>query len=237
MKTLVVYVFHQLNKRVTYFIKNAIFKDENIDFSIVCNNKDITFNYPDYVDVFYRNNKGMDFGAWSEYLLKDSKYKKYDNFIFVNSSVIGPFLKDKVKWTDIFLNGLRNNIKLFGSTINCIENPNSCHVQSYIFSMDLKTLKYLISCDIFCLNYENDKLKVVNNKEIRMSRLILDKGWNIGCLLKHYKNVDFTFKNKKPFNFPTGFFKNDLMNKNCYLKFWNEYDLVFVKGNRVNILN
>ena len=46
--------------------------------------------------------------------------------------------------------------------------------------MDLKTLKYLISCDIFCLNYENDKLKVVNNKEIRMSRLILDKGWNIG---------------------------------------------------------
>ena len=56
------------------------------------------------------------------------------------------------------------------------------------------------------------------------------------CLLKHYKNVDFTFKNKKPFNFPIGFFKNDLMNKNCYLKFWNEYDLVFIKGNRVNIL-
>ena len=95
MKTLVVYVFHQLNKRVTYFIKNAIFKDENIDFSIVCNNKDITFNYPDYVDVFTEIIK-VDFGAWSEYLLKDSKYKKYDNFIFVNSSVIGPFLKDKV---------------------------------------------------------------------------------------------------------------------------------------------
>ena len=32
MKTLVVYIFHQLNKRVTYFIKNAIFKDEILIF-------------------------------------------------------------------------------------------------------------------------------------------------------------------------------------------------------------
>ena len=236
MKTIVLYVFHQYNKRVEYFINNAIFKDDNIDFSIICNKKDLIFEYPEYVDVFYRDNLGMDFGAWSEYLLKDSKYKKYDNFIFVNSSVIGPFLKENVKWTDIFLNGLKNNIKLFGSTINCIDDPYQAHVQSYIFCMDINTLQYLIDCNIFSLEFEKTKIDVVFNKEVLMSRKIIDNGWNIGCLLNHYKNVDFTFNKKDPDDFRFHFFKNDLMLVECYKVFWNEYDLVFIKGNRVNLL-
>ena len=44
------------------------------------------------------------------------------------------------------------------------------------------------------------KIDVVNNKEVLMSRKIIENGWNIGCLLKHYKNVDFTFNEKKPDN-------------------------------------
>ena len=69
-----------------------------------------------------------------------------------------------------------------------------------------------------------------------MSRKIIDRGWNIGCLLKHYKNVDFTFNGKKPDEFKFNFFKNDLMNEISYNTFWKEYDLVFIKGNRVNLL-
>lgn len=236
MKTLVVYVFHQYNTRVEYFINNAIFKDNDIDFSIVCNNKNLTFYHPDYVDVFYRDNKGMDFGAWGEYILKDNKYKNYDNFIFVNSSVIGPYLKNKIKWTDIYLNGLEGNVKLFGSTINCIDNPYQAHVQSYIFSMNIKTLNFLIDCNIFSLEYEKTKIEVVFNKEVLMSRKIIDNGWNIGCLLNHYKNIDFTFNQKKPENFRFHFFKNDLMNESFYNVFWKEYDLIFIKGNRIKFL-
>ena len=37
-----------------------------------------------------RNNIGYDFGGWSNALLTNDLYKNYDNFIFANSSVIGP---------------------------------------------------------------------------------------------------------------------------------------------------
>ena len=122
-----------------YFIENAIFNDENIDFIIIS------------------NNKGYDFGGWSDALLENDLYKNYNNFIFVNSSVIGPFISHKhdCKWTDIYINGLRDNVKLFGSTINTCGDPlNKSHVQSYIFSMNKNTLKYLINCEIFSMkNY------------------------------------------------------------------------------------
>jgi len=41
-KTLILYVFHEYNERVKYFIKNAIFEDENVDFIMISNNKKIT---------------------------------------------------------------------------------------------------------------------------------------------------------------------------------------------------
>ena len=151
-KLLVLYVFHIYNDRVKHFINNCIFYNENIDFIIISNNKNNNFEAPIYVQKLFRNNKGFDFGGWSEALLKNNLYKNYDNFIFLNSSVIGPFLPSDYKgnWTDIYVNGLQNNVKLFGSTINTCNDPlNKSHVQSYIFSMNKNTLEYLINCEIF----------------------------------------------------------------------------------------
>ena len=97
------------------------------------------FTVPSYVKTLYRDNIGYDFGGWSDALLIDNLYKNYDNFICINSSVIGPFIPSyyNEKWTDIYLKGLlQPNVKLFGSTINTCCNPIiTSHVQSYIFSM------------------------------------------------------------------------------------------------------
>ena len=72
------------------------------------------------------------------------------------------------------------------------------HVQSYIFSIDIITLQYLIDCHIFSLtNYAKTFSDAVNKKEILMSRKIIENNWNIGCLFKYYKDDDFTFKTKK----------------------------------------
>jgi hypothetical protein len=38
-KTLVLYVFHIYNDRVQHFIDNAIFYDENVDFTFKINNQ------------------------------------------------------------------------------------------------------------------------------------------------------------------------------------------------------
>ena len=237
-KTLVLYVFHIYNDRVKHFINNCIFNDKDVDFIIISNDKNNSIDVPDNVKTLYRDNIGYDFGGWSDALLTNNLYENYDNFIFVNSSVIGPFVPSyyKDKWTDIYINGLQNNIKLFGSTINTINEPLTCsHVQSYIFAMDKPTLKYLINCEIFSMtNYAATFHDAIFQKEVLMSRKIIENNWNIGSLLPYYKNVDFTFTDKTPNEYNIEFI-NDIMYPNYRNVLWNEYDLVFIKGNRVNI--
>lgn len=234
-KTLVLYVFHEYNDRVDYFIKNAIFYDESIDFVVISNKKDCEFYVPEYVKKVFRDNIGYDFGGWSDALLTDDLYKKYNHFIFVNSSVMGPFLPKNYnrRWTDIYLSGLKDNVKLFGSTINCIDDPlHKSHVQSYIFSMDKETLDFLISCDIFStINYAPTFHDAIWQKEVLMSRRLIERGWNIGSLHSYYQNVDFTFSNKAPSDYAISFI-NDIMYEHYRGSMWNEYELVFIKGNR-----
>lgn len=234
-KLLVLYVFHIFNERVQYFIENAIFKDENVDFILISNDKNSKFSAPNYIKCLFRDNIGFDFGGWSDALLRDNLYKNYDNFIFVNSSVIGPFIHHSYtgKWTDIYINGLQNNVKLFGSTINTIRDPlNKSHVQSYIFSMNKTTLEYLIDCEIFSVtNYARTMHEAIWHKEVRMSRKIIENNWNIGSLFQYYKDVDFTFKSKKPSEYNIDFL-DDIMGPMFVNKLWNAYQLVFIKGNR-----
>jgi hypothetical protein len=165
-------------------------------------------------------------------------YENYDYFIFVNSSVIGPFIVPYYngKWTDIYINGLQGNVKLFGSTINTCHDPiNKSHVQSYIFSLDKNTLKYLIKCDIFSItNYALTFNDCIWQKEVLMSRKIIENGWNISSLFPHYKGVDFTFLDKKPEDYPITFLGDPMFN-NYRNTLWNDYQIVFIKGNRMNI--
>ena len=66
-----------------------------------------------------------------------------------------------------------------------------------------------------------------------MSRKIIENKWNIGSLFKYYKDVDFTFKNGlDEYNIE---FLDDIMFPAFRNKLWNEYDIVFIKGNRMGI--
>jgi lipopolysaccharide biosynthesis protein len=247
MKTLVAYVFHEYNSRVQMFYHNCIFKDDNVDFLVICNNKKIHLPEIDYVKVIKRDNIGYDFGGWSEGILTDDLYKKYDSFIFVNSSVIGPYLPSyyKGKWTDVYLQGLTDTVKLFGSTIN-VPQPHILnmlykkefteedrlkyiHLQSYIFSMNRETLEFLIEKELFSTtNYVTEFYDAVTEKEIKMSRLIIENGWNIGSLQDGYKNVDFTFRKQQTVEL----LNDDVMFPEHLNKSWTLYELVFIKGNR-----
>jgi hypothetical protein len=247
-KTLVLYVFHIFNERVEYFINNCIFYDDNTDFLIISNNLEKIESYsnikiPSYVKVIYRENVGYDFGGWSEALLTNNLYKNYDYFIFTNSSIIGPFLRDgfKGKWTDIYIDGLKNgsNVKLFGSTINTNCNPiKNAHVQSYIYSTDKEALQHLIDTEIFSLtNIASTFHDAIWGKEVPMSRKIIERGWNIASLLPCYKNVDFTIKNHSNYNRALcNYYYDDIMYEKYRNVLWNEYDLVFIKGNRMPII-
>ena len=231
-KTLVLYTFHIYNDNVEYFIKKGIFKDDNIDFIFIINDPKLKVDVPDYVKIINRENKGYDFGAWSEGLLTDNLYLNYDYYIFANSSVVGPILPTyyKAKWTDIFLDGLTDTIKLYGCTINThgidSENPKlDSHVQSYVFCTDKIGINILINKEIFSLtNQINNYVDVVRNKEIRMSREIINSNYNIGSLLMHYKNIDF--RNIDTKNLLNG---NLTSGKNYYNNYIHPYEVIFIK--------
>lgn len=235
-KTLVLYVFHEYNDRVKQFINNAIFYDKNTDFIVISNNREINFETPNYVKKLFRDNVGYDFGGWSEAILTDDLYKNYDHFIFVNSSVNGPYLHQDYHglWTDIFIRGLTGNVKLFGSTINTCRSPRiRSHIQSYIFAMDKQTLEYLIKCEIFSsVNQAKTMYEAIENKEVLMSRKVIENGWNIGSLMKYYKDIDFTFSDKSPEEYSIDFL-DDVMYDPWKGRLWNEHEIVFIKGNRI----
>ena len=235
-KTLVLYVFHEYNNRVEHFFKYCLFNDPNVDFIIISNNKNFKINnLPANVRFLARDNIGYDFGGWSDALLINELYKNYDYFIFVNSSVIGPFMNSDEKWTDIYINGLKkDNIKLFGSTINSCRDPyNLSTVQSYIFSMDRVTLEYLIKCEIFSMtNYAKTFNDAIWLKEVQMSRKIIENDWNIGSLMNYYKDVDFRFKTKKPEDYNIKFLDDVINDRDYKNRVWSLYEVVFIKGNR-----
>jgi len=238
-KTLVLFVFHELNDRVRAFIRQAIFFDTDTDFIVISNDRQnemrLSTLLPPYVKVLYRDNIGFDFGGWSDALLEYDLYKRYENFIFANSSVVGPFIVPyyKGRWTDIYLNELTDTLRLFGSTINTIQDPvNKSHVQSYIFAMRRETLEVLMISGIFSRQYAKNFGEAIWNKEILMSRIIIARGWNIGSLLPYYKGVDFRFHERSPESYGLQFL-DDIMFQGFRGLLWNEFQLVFIKGNRI----
>lgn len=245
-KTLVLYVFHEYNIRVDIFLNNALFEDDNVDFIIIYNNLNLELemkskftNTYKNVKIIVRDNVGIDFGGWSHALLTDELYKNYDYFIFANSSIIGPYMElnqDK-KWTDIFTNNIDNDVRLFGCTINTLNDPiNRSHVQSYLFSMNKETLEFLIDCEIFSLtNMPKSMGEAIWNREVPMSRKIIEKGWNIGCTCKKLDGIDYTFKKVSlenlGFDIHTYVTSNEYYNNN----FWTPNEVIFIKGNKFPI--
>jgi hypothetical protein len=266
MKTVVLYTFNVYNDRVAFFVKHGIFKSDDVDFVIICNDLEFKIDtLPDYVTYINRPNIGYDFGAWSDALLNYHYVDKdYDTYIFVNSSVYGPFIrkkdkdeKDETRWTDIFCNGLTDDIKLFGVTIysNCVDLniffslinhvgidededdfkindtlPRS-FLESFVFSMTKQTLNSLIIDGIFSTVYSQNFGDAIG-LESRMTRCIIAKGWNIAGTCAYYKGVDWRFTDKTTSNYPITFITN-MMTQEYYEKgLINPYDIIFIKGNR-----
>lgn len=233
MKTLVLYVFHLYNARVKHFIQNVTFKDNNIDFLIICNNMTEDIEYPLNAKLIRRENTGLDFGGWSQGLLKDNLYNQYDAFIFLNSSIMGPYLPENYTgtWVDRLLYGLEGDVKLFGPTINsCFPDLKRCHIQSYAFCMHRPALELLINKEIFSLTHiPKNYLDAIRNFESPMSRVILDNGWNIGSFMNHYKDVDFTFKNK---NLNVEFLGSVMEPDKFFGNSLDPREVMFIKGNR-----
>jgi hypothetical protein len=121
---------------------------------------------------------------------------KYKYFIFLNSSVRGPFIVsyyDNPIWYTIFTRRLNDHIKLVGSTISCQTAP---HVQSYCWALDFEGLDFLLkNSTVFKCHKSKDT--TISAGEVGASQVILKSGFGIDSLMKKYQDVDFRFNGTK----------------------------------------
>lgn len=117
----------------------------------------------------------------------------YSYFIWLNSSVRGPFLpaylRGRLHWTEPLLSKLGATVKLVGATINCgraYDIPPTAHVQSYVSATDAAGLAVLLATRrVFrCWGHIHE---TIIESEIGASRAMLAAGYSIDCLMLRYQ--------------------------------------------------
>jgi hypothetical protein len=203
-RTLIIYVFgksHALaEQNLAFFIRTAVRQSHHADYYFILQqiNNEIFDEtklpiLPSNADYIQHENRCFDIGTvgWflSSGMIDRSRYKY---FIFLNSSVRGPFIVsyyDSSIWYTIFTRRLNDHIKLVGCTISC---QISTHVQSYLWALDLETLDFLLkNSTVFACHESMDH--TINNAEIGASKILLDSGYGIDSLMRKYQDVDFRY--------------------------------------------
>ncbi|PNH11197.1 hypothetical protein TSOC_001983 [Tetrabaena socialis] len=108
-------------------------------------------------------------------------------FVFVNSSVRGPFIPPYVgasHWTTMLTQYLRGSTKLVGATISCEVMP---HVQSYTFATDSLGMKILLAGG--ALDCHLDHMAAISNGELRLSDLMFTSNYTIASLMADQRGV------------------------------------------------
>ena len=198
--------------------------------------------------LILRDNIGYDFGGYScvvDTFTKEGRINSYEYFVFLNQTVTGPFFPSWYKdpennWAKLFTEKINQGTKLVGITINCfyhevIRNENvinkrrlySPHVQSMLFATDKVGLNLLVEYSIFDYpNIHTSKIWIVMDKEIKMSRIMLENNYNIACMLSCSNGCDF--RKGKPSNaWRDALFSNSYFKENVH-----PYETIFIKNNR-----
>lgn len=227
-----------------YFLENALV--EEIDYYIVINgNYTVEIPKKDNIQIIERENIGFDFDAYSHAINNYIK-KEYAYYIFLNTSVKGPYCENKDKWYMYFLELFKNvDTKLVGTTINIYTDKEYQsynleeiykrkifpHVQSMFFVMDNEYFNYLKKNNFFIELKLTNIHQVIAYKEFGLSQLALNKNWNINCILEKFRDIDYRTITRNINENKFGI--SDPYYVDCYFgKTIKEEDVIFFKNNR-----
>jgi len=193
-----------------------------------------------------RANVGLEFCGISQALDTYDVQGRYTFYIFVNTSIRGPFMPNYmahlVAWTTFFQRMLNSNTKLVGVSINC-HCGNECldalsplqniHVQSFLLATDSVGLA-IIRPALQCFDA---KIDAVDHGEVAISRLILKEGYNIASMDKFWFGHNFSDvrSTKKMCGSvaKTNAFNGDMQYQDAYFGMThNPFESVFIKTNR-----
>lgn len=135
--------------------------------------------------IIIRKNIGYDFGAYFSGYSAARNKEKYQNIIFANDSAYGPFYSLSKVFDE--MNG--RNLDAWAITDNCIPEYT---LQSYFLCFDNKLIPFL---DKFFGEFEyiDDKEKVVQEYEVKLSKKLIERNYNISAFCNHNEVISFEF--------------------------------------------
>ena len=249
--TLVFYHYFEANQQykdnLIYFLSTAY--REDLDFIIIiADNCSIQLPTIDNIQYFHTINNNLDYGGYAAAIKNNIQIiKNYKYFIFINSSVRGPFLPNYLNynWSHSFISLLEKNVHLAGTTINIIPEENLLskkfaskynypapfsHVQTTAYALTQQAIQYLIDIGFYDTNSIINKDDIVVEYEIRLSQEIKKCGWNIKCFLPEYNLIDYR-NSHHDINLTSH--NGDPLNDNAYFgRTAHPLELVFIKTNR-----
>lgn len=203
----VLYAFSDTDPEYTsnleFFVAECARQKDKSDYYIIINTNGPPPQLPTLHGIrakyLLHENECFDWGAFG-WAIRNGfvRVTKYTHFVFVNSSVRGPFVPTYMheSWTQLLLSALSNDVKLVGPTISCeaasskglLKRINP-HVQSYTVGTDRIGLGVLLQSDVF--ECRPDIQETIFHSELGVSKAILDAGYNIAALMTRYAGVDW----------------------------------------------
>lgn len=203
-RTLVMYVYHESNDwykdNLRFFIKVAMQDNDNddVDYLLIINGESdlpleallakTSAQQAGRVRLLRRPNTCYDGGSIGEVLRAQPHLaESYRYYIFINSSVRGPFLPRyfqtmakaeaaegggaTLAWTSIFTSLLNDEVKLAGTTVSCM---GQVHVQSMVLATDQLGLGLLLKGGV--LDCPTSLNSAIRTYEFGATTTILDAG-------------------------------------------------------------
>lgn len=202
---------HSYLDNLLHFINFGI--HEQADFFIIVSGgecSDLGLEQIPNIRIVQAPNRNYDYGGYSYVLRRFVDVLDYDYFFFVNSSVRGPFIPPYLlherPWFEYFIDKFGDDVGLVGGSINILkkesrhsrnyshyygEASSLAHVQSSVFTLSQQALQYLLERGFFDPNVSWTRDEVISKYEIRLSRLLVEAGYNIKCLLPEYNELDY----------------------------------------------
>lgn len=150
-----------------------------------------------------KENEGMDFAAHNasvEWVTRTGERSKYKYFIFLNSSVRGPFVPHYMPvdwpWTRSYTELFSDSVGVVSSSLVCLPPIDAGgygpKVESWAFALIPETLDLLTEAGVFNVRVCklcNDGVVVMG--EYGISNVLMKHGWNLNTLMYKYKNVNW----------------------------------------------
>ncbi len=102
-----------------------------------------------------------------------------------------------------------------------------------VYAMDNHALAFLKKKGFYNNIHLSDKNDVVREYEIRLSRILIEQGWNISCLIEPYATLDYRQKVINPN--PTALSGDPSFGHAYFGRTLHPYEILFIKTNRKSI--